>query len=203
MKIIIYKEGIYMEEILKKLKIRYKDTKFCITNDGSLNTIIYDDALLEEDEEFFDFVYELVDKYLEDEDKMNFAIVYDYLDEIDISSCNIEKEKYIDKAFFTKIEYNEKNKASSIFNEDFESALKNIRAINNNIKINNDLKLQKNINYLQEEIRRACIDIQSINSTEIKVINNTFRFISAFNHIKKLFMPSKNNVVCKDLEMRF
>lgn len=68
--------------LIDKLIKEYRETNFIFKDDGYFLRLIYDNKALIEDEKFFDFVYDLSDEYLTDEEKQRLAVTYDYLKEI-------------------------------------------------------------------------------------------------------------------------
>lgn len=68
-----------MEDILKNLRLKYTDTKFIFKNDDGVLTVFYDNDDLADNDSFFDYAYDLADKYLSGNDKYNFTILYNCL----------------------------------------------------------------------------------------------------------------------------
>lgn len=90
--------------ILKKLREEYPGTRFELKEEEPyFISILFDNEKLKEDEKFYDFAFDLADQYLEEKDKNKFALVYDYLNEIDTAynqSC--EKLNYFSSTIQTK-----------------------------------------------------------------------------------------------------
>lgn len=98
--------------ILRKLREKYPETRFKLKEDPYFISVLFDNKELMLNEEFYDFAIDLADKFLEEEDKDKFALVYDYLNEIDTASNqHCEKLNYFNSTIQakteTKIDYDE------------------------------------------------------------------------------------------------
>lgn len=67
--------------LIDELMREYEGTKFIFKDEVCFLRLIYDNKELVNDENFFDFVYALSNKYLSYENNLRLAVTYDYLDE--------------------------------------------------------------------------------------------------------------------------
>lgn len=98
-----------MNILLEKLRKKYMNTKFAFKENDYFKIVLFNNDDLKEDEEFLEFVYKLVEEYLDEEDQMKFCVVFDYLDELDLHESEIQnecEEEFCDKIYL-KTETNE------------------------------------------------------------------------------------------------
>lgn len=76
-----------MENLIKELKEIYSDTRFIESTRDGHKVLLYDNEILEWDNEFISKVIELAKNNLDEKNLINFTFLYDYLDEISSNSA--------------------------------------------------------------------------------------------------------------------
>lgn len=116
-----------MNNLIVELLKKYTSTNFIYKNEEYFLRLIYDNRELIDDESFFDFVYDLADKYLSYENNLRLAVTYDYLEEIK----SLEKIDYTKEI---KIEgINRGASANNLYEFNY------IEKMGSSLKSNNDL----------------------------------------------------------------
>lgn len=135
------------ENIENELNRMYKTCKFKIIEQNDNIEIFYNDEKLKNNEEFMDNVFAICEKYLKDEDLWRVAILFDYLNEIDKISKNIE--------LTSKFKYSYK-----------QQEVENIK-----YKV---LKLEERFNKIEEDIKFITKEVNRIKSenTDIRFNKN-------------------------------
>lgn len=78
------------KKIEDELREKYKTSNFKIVEQNDNIEIFYDDKELKDNEKFMDFVFDVCEKYLKDDDLWRIAILYDYLGELSYCKPSVE-----------------------------------------------------------------------------------------------------------------
>lgn len=84
-----------MEELIKKLKDLYPNTRFAEGNESGNKILLYDNRDLMWDTEFNEKILELAEKYLKEDEYNSFAYVYDFLDEMSSTLQVLNQSEFI------------------------------------------------------------------------------------------------------------